>query len=55
MEDAVKRLEMPPIMHSRKDINMVLRKDANIEGHDESNFIFTDISTSANERVLYQI
>lgn len=55
MEDALKRIEMPPIMHRRKDIDMVLREDRNIEGHDESNFIFTDISTSANERVMYQI
>jgi len=50
MEEALKRLEMPVVMHKRKEIDMVLQKDPDIEGHDESNFIFTDISTSANDR-----
>ena len=53
MEEALKRLDMPVIMHKRKEIDMVLQEDPDIEGHDESNFIFTDISTSANDRVLF--
>ena len=53
MEEALKRLEMPVVMHKRKEIDMVLQRDPDIEGHDESNFIFTDISTSANDRVLF--
>ena len=53
MEEALKRLDMPVIMHKREEIDMVLQEDSDIEGHDESNFIFTDISTSANDRVLF--
>ena len=42
---------MPPVMTERKEIDMVLREDPQIDGHDESNFVFTDISTSTNDRV----
>ena len=42
---------MPPVMTERKEIDMVLGEDSQIDGHDESNFVFTDISTSTNDRV----
>ena len=46
---------MPPIMHKRKEIDFVLRRDPDIDGHDESNFVFTDISSTATERVCCQL
>ena len=55
MKEALKRLEMTPVMHERKEINLVLSNDSQIDGHDESNFVFTDISTSLNEKVMYEI
>ena len=41
-------------MKERKEINMVLQKNPEIDGHDESNFIFTDISKTATNRVSYK-
>ncbi len=42
---------MPAVMTERKEIDMVIKNDPEINGHDDSNFIFTDISTSCNDRV----
>ena len=53
-EAALKRLEMPAVMHERQEINMVLREDPDIDGHDESSFVFTDISTSDTDRVIFK-
>eukprot|EP00794_Sanderia_malayensis_P015386 gene15386-16965_t len=48
--EAKKRLKMPPVMKERKEIDMIIKEDTEIDGHDESNFVFTDISTSCNDR-----
>ncbi|XP_065061109.1 small ribosomal subunit protein mS22-like [Rhopilema esculentum] len=48
-EKALKRLQMPDVKFERKEIDFAIQNDPEIEGHDESKFIFTDISTSKNE------
>ena len=44
---------MPDVKLERKEIDFVIQNDPEIEGHDESKFIFTDISTSKNEMVKH--
>ena len=44
-------LEMPPVMDERQEINEVIEENEELAHFSESNFVFTDISTSENDRV----
>ena len=42
---------MPPVMDERQEINEVIEQNDELAHFSESNFVFTDISTSENDRV----
>ena len=42
---------MPPIMDERQEINEIIEENEELAHFSESNFVFTDVSTSANDRV----
>ena len=42
---------MPPVMDERQEINEVIEENEELAHFSESNFVFTDISTSENDRV----
>ncbi|VDP41428.1 unnamed protein product [Soboliphyme baturini] len=44
-------MAMPPVMHARQPCEEVITVDSGISGHDQSKFVFTDISFGQNERV----
>ena len=50
-EKAANVLEMPPVMDERQEINEVIEQNDELAHFSESNFVFTDISTSENDRV----
>ena len=42
---------MPPVMDERQEINEVIEENDELAHFSESNFVFTDISTSVDDRV----
>ena len=48
-ERGAKRLQMPPVVKKRQEIDAVLSKDPAIQGHDTATYVFTDISLDVNE------
>ena len=42
---------MPPVMDERQEINEVIEENDELAHVSESNFVFTDISTSEDDRV----
>ena len=42
---------MPPVMDERQEINEVIEENDELAHFSESNFVFTDISTSETDRV----
>lgn len=51
MEQAKKRLQMPPVLPERKPINDVLCVDKMLDGMDTAKYIFTDITYNIPHRV----
>lgn len=49
-ERAHKRLQMPPVVKTRKEIDVTLSKDEALEGFDTSKYVFTDISYGIKDR-----
>ncbi|XP_020630517.1 28S ribosomal protein S22, mitochondrial-like [Orbicella faveolata] len=49
-EKAANVLEMPPVMDERQEINEVIEENDELAHFSESNFVFTDISTSVDDR-----
>ncbi|KAI4491101.1 hypothetical protein M0802_010411 [Mischocyttarus mexicanus] len=47
---AEKRLQMPPVVKTRKEIDVVVSKDEALEGFSTSKFVFTDISFGIKDR-----
>ncbi|XP_043679583.1 28S ribosomal protein S22, mitochondrial [Vespula pensylvanica] len=47
---AHKRLQMPPVIKARKEIDVILSKDEALEGFDTSKYVFTDISFGIRDR-----
>ncbi|XP_047364245.1 28S ribosomal protein S22, mitochondrial [Vespa velutina] len=47
---AHKRLQMPPVVKTRKEIDVILSKDEALEGFDTSKYVFTDISFGIRDR-----
>lgn len=45
-------LQMPPVLLPKDDKEKVLAFDPRIQGHDESAFVFTDISLGSTNRVI---
>lgn len=45
-----KRLQMPPVVKTRKEIDVVLSKDEVLEGFSTSKYVFTDITFGIKER-----
>jgi len=44
-------LQMPPVLQPKKYEEKVLSFDPRIQDHDQSAFVFTDISTNSSNRV----
>ena len=53
-EKAANVLEMPPVVDVRQEINEVMEKNDELAHFSESNFVFTDISTSVDDRVRHK-
>lgn len=51
MEQAKKRLQMPPVLPERKPINDVLCVDKMLDGMDTAKYTFTDITYNIPHRV----
>lgn len=51
MEQAQKRLQMPPVLPERKPINDVLCVDKILDGMDTAKYVFTDITYNIPHRV----
>ncbi|XP_040077937.1 28S ribosomal protein S22, mitochondrial [Ixodes scapularis] len=49
-QKARRKLQMPPVLRERRPCEEVLAKDPEIQGHDDSTFIFTDISYGYPDR-----
>lgn len=49
-ENALKRLQMPPVLSQRKDQVQILDKDPAIVGFDSAKYIFTDITFGVHDR-----
>ncbi|CAN7939744.1 unnamed protein product [Ixodes hexagonus] len=47
---AHRKLQMPPVLRERRPCEEVLAKDPEIQGHDSSSFVFTDISYGYPDR-----
>jgi len=45
-----KKIQMPPVLKARKPIDDVISFDPKLQGHDQSAYIFTDISTGFTDR-----
>ena len=45
---------MPPVMDERQEINEVIEESDELAHFSESNFVFTDISTSVDDRVRHK-
>ena len=45
------RLQMPPVMRARRDVEDVLVNDAELDGYDNVNYVFTDISVGLSNHV----
>jgi len=45
---------MPPVMDERQEINEVIEENDELAHFSESNFVFTDISTSVDDRVRHK-
>ncbi|XP_031556842.1 28S ribosomal protein S22, mitochondrial-like [Actinia tenebrosa] len=43
-------LDMPPVMEERQEIDEVIDIDERLSGYDTANYVFTDISTSVDDR-----
>ncbi|XP_043278813.1 28S ribosomal protein S22, mitochondrial [Venturia canescens] len=48
-ERGLRRLQMPPVVKRRTDIQRVLSKDPALQGHDTAKYVFTDITYPAND------
>ena len=44
-------LEMPPVMEERQEINEIIEENEELAHFSDSNYVFTDISTSESDRV----
>lgn len=55
MEKAEEKLQMPPVVPIRKEIDYVFSKDVELQGYDTSKFLFTDISFGKTDRVSIKI
>ena len=51
MKKAEEKLQMPPVVPVRKEIDYVFSNDAELQGYDTSKYIFTDISFGKTDRV----
>ncbi|KAK2556394.1 28S ribosomal protein S22, partial [Acropora cervicornis] len=47
-------LEMPPVMEERQEIHEVLEQNDELACYSESRYVFTDISTSVCDRIMFQ-
>ncbi|XP_066584943.1 small ribosomal subunit protein mS22 [Prorops nasuta] len=45
-----KRLQMPPVVKARKEINEILNKDPEMQGYEASRFVFTDITYNVSNK-----
>ncbi|KAL9971025.1 hypothetical protein ACROYT_G023502, partial [Oculina patagonica] len=52
-EKAENVLEMPPVMDERQEINEIIEENDELAHFSESIFVFTDISTSVNDRTRF--
>lgn len=50
MKKAEEKLQMPPVVPVRKEIDYVFSNDAELQGYDTSKYIFTDISFGKTDR-----
>ena len=54
-DDAIERgkgrLQMPPTMKCREDVEHLLSDDSEIDGYEQHNYVFTDISYNLPDRV----
>ena len=48
-------LEMPPVMEERQEIDEIIEEKEELEQFSESNYVFTDISTSESDRVVQSL
>lgn len=51
MKKAEEKLQMPPVVPIRKEIDFVFSKDIELQGYDTVKFLFTDISFGKTDRV----
>lgn len=48
-------LEMPPVMEERQEIDEIIEEKEELAQFSESNYVFTDISTSESDRVVQSL
>ena len=48
-------LEMPPVMEERQEIDEIIEEKEELAQFSESNYVFTDISTSEYDRVVQSL
>ena len=48
-------LEMPPVMEERQEIDEIIEEKEELVQFSESNYVFTDISTSESDRVVQSL
>ncbi|KAF7987905.1 hypothetical protein HCN44_003768 [Aphidius gifuensis] len=48
-EKCYEKLQMPPVLKQRPDIDRVFSKDPELQGHDECRYVFTDITFGIND------
>lgn len=51
-EKANEKVQMPPIVPLRIDLGQVLNVDKDIIGHDNTKFVFTDITFGISDKVI---